>query len=1738
MNVNAMCKVTIIFFLFVLICPTYAQTPGGIPDEDLKLWLIPEEADIIKDGSGNVSSWQDQINGELFIQTNVASQPTLQTNAINNNPAILFDGTDDALGSTFNFDASSAMSVIRVVKPNDADGVLFYQGSTNNLFDRSPVVFQNGSFEYVPQSSNSSLGLVDETAYDGLPKILSLVRFGPRNSFIFRDGKLELNERLGSPPIDMTFDTTVIGVNPSRLIERPSDPLYFDGIVSEIIILESSISLPLQQRLDSYLAIKYGITLDNTDNADHVVEGNYINAVDEVVWDVTQNLIYHHNVIGIAKDVASSLDQSKSSNSALSDPRLTIAHDDMNAPLSLNDGQYFIVGDDNEAFEEVAFEIEDTIDTRIGTIWKVQNTGSVTNVSMAIDISGVTLVKGTSDLQDFNLIINENGDQVFEEDKYRVYTADSLVSDVLYFSELSINDGETFSITTFVNNLPVAINDTLKLTEDDIIADDKSIITINSVTRLIENDRDPEGIDTSIVAVNRSNVTTTAGTFGSLTWTANGTYSYELFNIDLDTLEWNELVVDSFEYVISDQNLTDTAFFFIEIQGVNDKPVVFDDDIDIYEDSVSYSSIIKNENLKTNDFDAESIDSSYIYKFSFDGVEEDDDDNDVTGLYGRLDWDSTGTFIYTLNPLNPNGLDTLQEGEAITETFTYILDDGDGLKDTADFVVWVHGQNDAPVAENDTVKITEDVEEIDDVTEGLNLLTNDSDIDGDDLVIQDIVATKTLTHIGAYGELTLTTSGGFLYDVDTLIANTLEEGEVVYDVFEYVVFDQVDSTDTVSFVVEITGINDKPLAYNDTLTLLEDDITFETNLTTEEDSLFVNDIDYESLDSSFVSKVIFDGTTIVNTMNAGLTNEIDGLYGSLLWDSTGNISYERNIELDSLFEGEIVADTFSYVLDDGDGAADTASLIMEIVGENDAPVAISDTVEITEDIEEIDDVTEGLNLLTNDSDIDGDDLVILDIVVTKTRTHLGMYGELTLDEDGGFLYDVDTLITNTLEEGEIVYDVFEYVIFDQVDSTDTVSFVVEITGINDKPLAYNDTLTLLEDDITFETNLTTEEDSLLVNDIDYESLDSSFVSKVIFDGTTIVNTMNAGLTNEIDGLYGSLLWDSTGNISYERNIELDSLFEGEIVADTFSYVLDDGDGAADTASLIMEIVGENDAPIAEDDSLQIIQSNIQIISTDTDSLLANDVDPDGDNLSIISVNGENLTTSPATITGLYGSLELNLADGSYTYINNQTASTPIPMDSIVVDSFTYTIEDDLGATATALFKVKITGENDAPEAFNDNIIIDDSTTIGQDINLSNSVLENDTDIDLNDVITVNQVRLGSTTITDETQDLVGKFGKLNWDEDGNFIYILTDVNIDTLVPGESVIDSFYYQITDDSNTPLTAEAVFRVVIEGTNYAPVAVNDTANISEGDNQIEAGITADVDSMLVNDTFGNDPEEQSINIISINNQANTTIVGLYGDLTWESNGHYLYTIDSARASVIPYDVIENDIFEYVIEDDYNDTDTAKLVIRVLGINSPPNPSNDSLSLTRSYESDTTFNLLSNDTDDGNDMMITSINGETDFSSTLQGDYGNMTWDAQGNVSYTLVSSTVSRLLRGQSVTDSFLYVVEDNFMLQDSAYLYVIINGEDYEVSTSQGFTPNDDGKNDVFQIQGYSYVEGEFSELNVFSSKGTLVYKSSPYENNWDATSNQGGVDKVDPGIYFFILETETTSPIKGYVFINY
>jgi len=111
-----------------------------------------------------------------------------------------------------------------------------------------------------------------------------------------------------------------------------------------------------------------------------------------------------------------------------------------------------------------------------------------------------------------------------------------------------------------------------------------------------------------------------------------------------------------------------------------------------------------------------------------------------------------------------------------------------------------------------------------------------------------------------------------------------------------------------------------------------------------------------------------------------------------------------------------------------------------------------------------------------------------------------------------------------------------------------------------------------------------------------------------------------------------------------------------------------------------------------------------------------------------------------------------------------------------------------------------------------------------------------------------------------------------------------------------------------------------------------------------------------------------------------------------------------------------------------------------------------------------------------------------------------------------------------------ESFMYRIcnEDGC---DSAYVTIRVPCLDLEVKT--GFSPNGDGINDVFYIQGLQvYPE---NELKVFNRWGNLVFSQRGYKNLWSGDWNN---EELPDGTYFYILTLEEgTEPMKGYLQIN-
>ena len=110
-----------------------------------------------------------------------------------------------------------------------------------------------------------------------------------------------------------------------------------------------------------------------------------------------------------------------------------------------------------------------------------------------------------------------------------------------------------------------------------------------------------------------------------------------------------------------------------------------------------------------------------------------------------------------------------------------------------------------------------------------------------------------------------------------------------------------------------------------------------------------------------------------------------------------------------------------------------------------------------------------------------------------------------------------------------------------------------------------------------------------------------------------------------------------------------------------------------------------------------------------------------------------------------------------------------------------------------------------------------------------------------------------------------------------------------------------------------------------------------------------------------------------------------------------------------------------------------------------------------------------------------------------------------------------------------DQFLYQI-CNETGCDTAWVFV--NVWCSQVIIYNGFSPNGDGKNDTFTIEGLTYLPDH--QLHIFNRWGTSIFEAAPYLNDWAATWE--GKDLPD-GTYFYKLDDGQGSTYTGYVQVH-
>ena len=328
---------------------------------------------------------------------------------------------------------------------------------------------------------------------------------------------------------------------------------------------------------------------------------------------------------------------------------------------------------------------------------------------------------------------------------------------------------------------------------------------------------------------------------------------------------------------------------------------------------------------------------------------------------------------------------------------------------------------------------------------------------------------------------------------------------------------------------------------------------------------------------------------------------------------------------------------------------------------NDAPVAVDDTVSTNENTALI--LTQA-DLKGNDTDIDNANA---DLSVTAVSNPTN--GTVVLNGDGTITFIPATDFNGTAG--------FDYTLSDG-SLTDIGHVAVNVTAVNDAPVAVDDTATKAEDTVLILTQA-----DLKGNDTDVDNSNSQL------SVTAVSNPTN-----------GTVVLNGDGTITFTPAANFNGVAG-------FDYTLSDG-SLTDTGHVTVNVGAVNNAPVAVDDSLTSIAEDSGDRTISFASLTANDTDVD-------NVNSE------LTITGVS-----NPVGGTVSIVGADLIFTPTP-DFNGAASFDYTLSDG-SLTDRGSVSFTITAVNDAPVAVDDSL-----TSIAEDsgdrtISFA-SLTANDTDVD-------------------------------------------------------------------------------------------------------------------------------------------------------------------------------------------------------------------------------------------------------------------------------------------------------------------------------------------------------------------------------------------------------------------------
>ncbi|HET9820653.1 MAG TPA: tandem-95 repeat protein, partial [Burkholderiaceae bacterium] len=844
---------------------------------------------------------------------------------------------------------------------------------------------------------------------------------------------------------------------------------------------------------------------------------------------------------------------------------------------------------------------------------------------------------------------------------------------------LTPSDGSTSGSAVAVDPAVAAVNDAPVANPDSLATSEDSSLTIAAGTLLV-NDTDADGNPLSIVGVQAAVNGTVALVNGDVVFTPAANYSGPA----------------SFTYTISDgQGGFSTATVNLTVLAVNDAPVASGSALTTAEDTPLTVSLIG------SDIDG-TIASVALTTLPVSGTLYLADGVTPVLAGTALTPAQAATLLYVPAP-NASGSFSLR--------FT-VTDDGGLVSPAATTTITVTPVNDAPIAVADSRTVAEGS-----TSSLVSVLANDSDVEGLPLSVTAFAASAVGTAVVANGSNSITTALGGTVTMNADGSFTYTAPVVTHDtantpVIDSFVYRASDGTDASAWTTVTLNLNDTtPIATSENGT-----VAWNTTLT---GNILTNDsaIDQpKALLSVAGTPIAATGSTSITTANGVLSIAADGSFiytstlaatatasggdeatfrstlGGLWGFDNANWSTGSNLNLGAL---AVQPDLVNYQggakpgLTVGSGGIESGeSLILRLPESTTSATLALNQLNASQPTAAWSAYDAGGVLVASGTFGPGpaNGSTSLQTILTATPF---TYLRLSNAGSSGQGFRVAAVEYGLLPANHV--DAFSYTMRDADGDTSTATFTVQpgTTSIFNFPLASGGAPVAVGESINMS------EDTVFVGSVAGNDVPST-------DGGNLWTVTGAPAN-------GSLSFNVDGSFSYVPAADF-------VGSDSFSYRIKDADGSVSTATVSITVAAVNDVPVVLADSATATEDTPLTISPA--ALLGNDSDADADTLTIVSVQ--------------------NAVNGTVALVAGNIVFTPAA-DYNGPASFTYTVSDGHGGTATATVDVTVSAVNDAPVARDDALATSEDSAL---VISASTLLGNDSDVEGN-TLTIASVTSGS-----------------------------------------------------------------------------------------------------------------------------------------------------------------------------------------------------------------------------------------------------------------------------------------------------------------------------------------------------------------------------------------------------------